>query len=74
MLSKSKTISASGRSTVVVGEKEVVAMTMNASINEDGSMSVNKYVQNKETYVQNKVAVDADYTEFENYVNSLMEV
>lgn len=52
---------------------ETVAMTMNASINEDGSMSVNKYVQNKEVYKANKAACDADYEEFETYVDGLME-
>ena len=48
-------------------------MTMNASINEDGSMSVNKYIQNKEVYKENKAACDADYEEFETYVDGLME-
>ena len=48
-------------------------MTMNASINEDGSMSVNKYIQNKEVYKANKAACDADYEEFETYVDGLME-
>ncbi len=50
-----------------------MAMTMNASINEDGSMSVNKYIQNKEVYKANKVVCDADYEEFETYVDGLME-
>lgn len=50
-----------------------MAMTMNASINEDGSMSVNKYIQNKEVYKANKAVCDADYEEFETYVDGLME-
>lgn len=73
MLVKTKTISANGRSTVTVDGVETVAMTMNASINEDGSMSVNKYIQNKEVYKANKAACDADYEEFETYVDGLME-
>lgn len=44
---------------------ETVVMTMNASINEDGSMSVNKYIQNKDLYMANKEACNADYEEFE---------
>nr|DAV69624.1 MAG TPA: hypothetical protein [Caudoviricetes sp.] len=48
-------------------------MTMNASINEDGSMSVNKYIQNKDLYMANKEACNADYEEFERYVDNLME-
>lgn len=74
MLGKSKTITASGRSTVTVDEKDVIAMTMNANINEDGSISINKYIQNKEIYFANQVTVDADYSEFETYVNGLAEV
>jgi hypothetical protein len=52
---------------------ETVVMTMNASINEDGSMSVNKYIQNKDLYMANKEACNADYEEFERYVDNLME-
>lgn len=74
MLSKSKTISVNGNSTVAVDGKDVVAMTMNASINENGSFSVNKYIQNKEVYLANKDSVDADYTAFETYANGLLEV
>lgn len=74
MLGKSKTITASGRSTITVGEKDVIAMTMNANINEDGSISINKYIQNKETYFANQETVDTDYAEFETYVNGLAEV
>lgn len=74
MLSKSKTISVNGSSTVTVDGKDVVAMTMNASINENGSFSVNKYIQNKEVYLANKDSVDSDYTAFETYANGLLEV
>lgn len=74
MLGKSKTITASGRSTVTVEERDVIAMTMNANINEDGSISINKYIQNKEIYFENQATVDADYAEFETYVKGLAEV
>lgn len=74
MLLKAKTISVNGRSMVTTEGKENVAMTMNASINEDGSMSVNKYIQDKDVYLANKDDVDGDYKDFEDYVNSLMEV
>lgn len=74
MLTKSKTISATGTSKVTIDGKDTVVMTMNAAINEDGSMSMNKFIQNKEKYLDNKDEVDADYKEFETYANSLMEV
>jgi hypothetical protein len=74
MLSKSKTISVNGSSSVTVDGKDVVAMTMNASINENGSFSINKYIQNKEVYIANKDSVDTDYTSFETYANGLLEV
>lgn len=74
MLTKSKTITVKGTSTATIDGKVTVIMTMNASINEDGSMSMNKFVQDKEKYLANKDAVDADYAEFEKYASGLMEV
>lgn len=74
MLSKAKTISVNGSSTVTVNEKDTVAMTMNASINENGSFSINKYIQNKDVYLANKDSVDADYAAFETYANGMLEV
>lgn len=74
MLKKSKTINVNGRSIVAVDGTETVAMTMNATINEDGSMSTNKYIQNKEVYFSNQESVDADAAEFEAYVKELAEV
>lgn len=74
MLGKKKTITATGTSTVKVQEKDAIAMTMNASITEEGTVAVNKYIQNKDVYIANKEAIDADFAEFEQYVDSLMEV
>ena len=74
MLKTTKTISVTGRSTVTDTEKEVVAVTMSANISEDGAVSINKYIQNTELYKAHKDDVDADFTEFEKYVDTLMEV
>ena len=74
MLKTTKTISVTGRSTVTDTEKEVVAVTMSANISEDGAVSINKYIQNTELYKAHKEDVDADYAEFEKYVDTLMEV
>lgn len=74
MLKKNKTINVNGRSMVAVDGTETVAMTMNATINEDGSISTNKYIQNKEVYFSNQESADADAAEFEAYVKKLAEV
>lgn len=74
MLKVTKTISVTGRSTVTEDEKEVVALTMSANISEDGTVSINKFIQNRTIYKAHKADVDADYEEFETYVEGLMEV
>ncbi len=74
MLKTTKTISVTGRSTVTDTEKEIVAVTMSANISEDGAVSINKYIQNTELYKAHKDDVAADFTEFEKYVDTLMEV
>lgn len=74
MLKKSKVISANGSSVITVDGKEVTAMTMNASMNEDGAISMNKYIKNKEVYFENQESMDADYEEFETFVKGLAEV
>mgnify|MGYP001053464906 CR=1 FL=1 len=66
MLAKTKTINANGNSKVVADGKEITAMTMSATVNEDGSMNINKYIQNKDVY--------SDAEEFERFANGLMEV
>lgn len=73
MLNKSKSVSVSGSSIITVDGVEKVAMTMNASIREDGSVISNKNIQSTEVYKANKAAVKADYAEFETYVELLME-
>ncbi len=74
MLAKTKTINANGNSKVVADGKEITAMTMSATVNEDGSMNINKYIQNKDVYLANKAEVDSDAEEFERFANGLMEV
>lgn len=73
-LKKSKTINVNGSSVVTVDEKETVVMTMNASLQEGGAVSINKYIQDKDLYLEKKDTVEADCKEFEAYVDSMMEV
>lgn len=74
MLKKSKTMNVNGSSIVTVNEKEMVVSTMNASIGENGAININKYIQNKEAYLENKEQVEKDAAEFESYVLQLAEV
>lgn len=74
MLKHSKTISFSGSSMIKTEGTEDIAVAMNAGISEDGTFNINKYVRNVPLYRANKEEVDADCTEFENYVNSFLEV
>lgn len=74
MLKKSKNVTITGNSTISINGADVVVMTMNSTIGENGSVNITKNVQNKDNYLSNKEAVDADFIEFETYVNSLLEV
>ena len=74
MLKKSKTMNVNGSSIVTVNEKETVAVTMNASISENGAINISKYIQSKEAYLENKEQIEKDAAEFEAYVLQLSEV
>lgn len=74
MLNKNQSINVNGRSTITVDNKEVVVMTMSATIGESGAVNISKNIQYKNTYLENKETVDADAAAFETYVYSLMEV
>lgn len=60
----SKTMSGNSVVKTVDGLESVVA-SMSASIQEDGTISINKYVSNKELYNANKDEVRADMEAFE---------
>ncbi len=74
MLKKSKTMNVNGNSIVTANEKEIVAVTMNASISENGAINISKYIQSKEAYLANKEQIEKDAAEFEAYVLQLSEV
>lgn len=48
--------------------REVVAVGMRATLNEDGTWNLAKNVRNSEVYLENKETCDADYAEFEEEV------
>lgn len=77
MLKTNKSISVSGQSLIEVTEngnkvtKQVAYM--NASIPEEGNLSINKSIQDKQLFETNKESVLADFSEFETYVYGLAE-
>lgn len=74
MLKKTKSINVNGSSVVTTDSGETVIMTMNATISETGTVSYSKYIQDKNVYAEHKDEAAADYEEFENYVDAMMEV
>ena len=76
MLNINKTTNVSGQSLIEVAEndstvKKQVAY-MNASVSENGNVNINKSIQDIALFNENKEAVLADFTEFENYVYGLV--
>lgn len=74
MLEYSKTQNYNGSSRVKDAKgNEVIAATMNGSINGDGTLSTNYYISNKEAYNLNKAEVKADIRNFEDIVDEAAE-
>ena len=76
MLNINKTTNVSGQSLIEVTEndstlKKQVAY-MNASVSENGNVNINKSIQDITLFNENKEAILADFTEFENYVYGLV--
>ena len=76
MLNINKTTNVSGQSFIEVTEndstvKKQVAY-MNASVSENGNVNINKSIQDITLFNENKEAILADFTEFENYVYGLV--
>lgn len=69
MLNVTKSISISGTSEI---EKKVV-VSFSASIPSTGSISLNKSIMDKKTYLANKEECDSDYANFEAKVTSEFE-
>ena len=72
MLKKTKSISLSGTSTVQYDGKEMVVLTMNATIREDGSLQEGKIIQHPDTYRACIKEAKADKMEFDDWVESFL--
>ena len=73
MLSTTKTISINGTSMVEVNGVKTPVAYFNAQIQSDGKYNINQSIQNVDAYKSNKDAVQADYDEFETYVETFTE-
>lgn len=71
MLKINKSITVSGTSVVTVDGTDQVVMTMNASIDNKGASSVNKYIQDNALYMKNKTESKKDFDDFETAVEEL---
>lgn len=75
MLKTNKSVTITGQSYIEAagndGQPEKIIAYMNASIPENGDININKSIQDKELFNQNKKDVLKDFSEFENHVYSL---
>ena len=64
----SKSITRSATSDIEVDGKNNTVMYMNATITASGDVNINQSIRNKELYIANQEAIDADYIEFKKSV------
>ena len=72
MLKISETRNVSGQVMIGEGENSKQVAYLNASVSKDGNVNINKSIQDITLFNENKEAVLADFTEFENYVYGLV--
>jgi histidinol phosphatase-like enzyme len=73
MVVLNKSITINGASVINDGEKDVQVAYMNASIQTDGNLSINKAIQNSEMFDSNKDDVLKDFAAFEEFVYKELE-
>ena len=72
MLKISETRNVSGQVMIGEGEKAKQVAYLNASVSKDGNVNINKTIQDKEVFKENKDAVLKDFTEFETFVYGII--
>jgi histidinol phosphatase-like enzyme len=73
MVVLNKSITINGASVINDGEKDVQVAYMNASIQTDGNLNINKAIQNSEMFESNKDDVLKDFSAFEEFVYKELE-
>ena len=51
---------------------ETVVATLNATIQEDGSSNINRFIQSNALYLTNKKAMDDDFARFDAAMTAMM--
>jgi hypothetical protein len=61
--------------TIVIEKEgtETVAATLNATIQEDGSSSINRFIQSNTLYLANRKAMDEDFARFDAAMTDMMK-
>ena len=72
MLKISETRNVSGQVMIGEGEKAKQVAYLNASVSKDGNVNINKTIQDKEVFKENKEVVLKDFTEFETFVYGII--
>lgn len=72
MLKISETRNVSGQVMIGEGEKAKQVAYLNASVSKDGNVNINKTIQDKEVFKENKEAVLKDFTDFETFVYGII--
>lgn len=52
------------------GNEPTTLATMNATINEDGTVNINKYTASKESYAEHQAIIEEDWAAFETEVHN----
>lgn len=72
MLNVNKSITLNGTSSVEENGVATDIMYMNATISENGGLSINHNIANAQAYIANRATYTKDVTEFENKLNELV--
>lgn len=72
MLNVNQSITLNGTSSVEENGVATDIMYMNATIYENGGLSINRNIANAQAYIANKATYTKDVTEFENKLNELV--
>lgn len=72
MLKINETRNISGQVMIGEDENQKQVAYLNASINKDGNVNINKSIQDSELFKTNKQAVLNDFSEFETFVYGII--
>ena len=62
-----------GTLTIQKDGSDVVVATLNATVQEDGSSNVNRYIQSNSLYLANKKTMDDDFARFDTTLSAMMK-